>query len=197
MTTRSKFHLHCVTQWLAVVVAWGAWNAYTDCYPLGLQQARPSWYEYGWPVCFATSSRGMFNFVSFDTTALAFDLAISLAMVAATVYAGEALVRRFPQLTMADMFAVVTGFAVMSFAWSGGMSWACERIMGALPPPPEMAASAGNLQPTHRVSALIVLPASLGLASIGFVVFRLPFDILSHKWTRNKGMHGSGGLRAF
>ncbi len=193
MNTRIRFRVNRATCWLAAIVVWGAWNAHTDSYPLNEQQARPSWYVYGWPVCFATSGRGRFNFVSFDTTAMAFDLAISVAMIASTVYVGETLVRRFPQITMADMFAIVTGIAVVCFVWSGGMNWLSERILGAVLPPPDISVSAGNAQPMSRMSALIVLPTCLGLASIGIAVFRLLFDIFFCQRTRNQRMHGSGG----
>lgn len=193
MTPRITFRVHRATYWLAAIVVWGAWNAHTDCYPLNEQQARPSWYVYGWPVCFGTSGRGRFNFNSFDTTALVFDLAVSAAMVASTVYLGEGLLRRFPQFTMVDMLAIVTGFAVVSFIWSGGMNWLSERILGAVLPAPDISVSAGNAQPTSRMSALIVLPTSVGLASVGFTAFRLPFDILDYQRTRNQRMLGSGG----
>jgi hypothetical protein len=193
MNLRIKFRFHRATYWLAAIVVWGAWNAHTDCYPLNEQQARPSWYVYGWPVCFATSGRGRFNFVSFDTRALVFDLAISTAMVACTVYLGEGLLRRLPQFTMVDMLAIVTGFAVVSFVWSGGMYWLSGQMLGAVLPAPDFSVSAGNAQPTSRMSALIVLPTSLGLASVGFAAFRLPFDIFGYQGTRNQRMHGSGG----
>ena len=157
------------------IVVWGAWNAQTDCYPLNEHQARPSWYVYGWPVCFATSGRGRLNFVSFDAGALAVDLFITLVLVACTLYASEALLGRFPQVTIRDMLAIMTGLSVAFVVWSGGMNWLAERSLGAVQPPADMSASAGDAQTSSRLSWLIILPISLGLASLGFTLFKLPF----------------------
>lgn len=157
------------------IVVLGLWNAQTDYYPLNEQQARPEYYAYGWPICFCVSSRGRFNFVGFSGTALAFDSTISLAMVACTVYVGQALGKRFPIMTLKDMFAILTSSAVAVAVLSGRMNWLYRQVLGAEIPKPGYAEALGDVQHT---SWFITVPIGLGLASIGYVLF----DFSMHSW---------------
>ena len=175
MKQPGKLHIHRAAWWIAAVVAWGAWNAQTDCFPLNENQARPSWYVYGWPICYTTSGRGRFNFRRFDETALIVDVTLSFMMVACTVFSTELLLRHIPRLTIAHMLAVTAGFSATFFLWSGGLDSLWEWTLGAVPPHPEISATAGDVQPMKRLSPVVTFPLSLGMAGIGFATVAMPF----------------------
>lgn len=175
---RRRFpRLHLTTWLMTAFVLLGAWNAQTDGFPIP-DMARPSWYVYGWPVCFGNSSRGRCRLhrYPFDSTALLFDLMISGVAVVTTVYTTESLVRRFPRLSVLDMLAMVTGMSLMCFMLSSGFVGLLEQLLGAVPPPLGLSAMAGNVRYTSAFGSLGELPLALGLASIGFALFKLPFS---------------------
>ena len=181
-------HLHRTTWWIAALVLWGAWNGQTDCYPFNESQARPSWYVYGWPICFGTSGRGRLNFDSFAMTALVVALVLALMIVACTVFAAELLRRHAPRFTISDMLAITVGVSVVVAFWTGGLYCLWQKAFGAVLPPPDWSATAGNAQPMGRLSPLITFPLSVGLTSVGFTIFALPLAwINSRRGQRRTG----------
>lgn len=174
MTQARWFRIRRATWWITAIVVWGNWNAQTDWYPFNENQARPSWYVYGWPICFGTSGRGRMNFSSFDARALVVDLTLAVVIVACTIVAAEILCRHMPQLTISDMLAITAGFSIMLLLWTGGLYYLWEWTLGAVLPQPDWSASAGNAQPTDRLSPAITFPLSMGLGGVGFAMVALP-----------------------
>ena len=186
---RPSTTLHRATWFVGVFVAWGAWNALTDCFPLNENQARPSWYLYGWPVCFATSGRGRLNLGPIDGPALLFDLLVLAAVVACTVFALETLMRRWPQFSVRDALAYMAGVAVMLLTWSGTFYWLIEFLLDSTPPLPGISAIEGNVRLTSRLpSVAVTFPLSLGLVAVGATIFKLPFFIFGrHRESADTG----------
>lgn len=171
---RPWFSLHRSTCCVGAFVAWGAWNAFTDCYPFNQIQVRPSSYIYGWPLCFAASARGRLNVHLIDWVALSFDLAVSAVLVACTVLVVETLLRRFPRYSLSDVLACTTGVTVMLFTWSDGFHCPLRLMLGAVPPPLEVSAIPGHIRLTSRLPISVTLPLSLGLVAVGWTIFKIP-----------------------
>jgi hypothetical protein len=165
--------LHRASWLVTLFVAWGAWNAFTDSFPLNEQQARPSWYLYGWPICFATSGRGRFNFGgNFDIPSLMIDLLLMLAMLASTVVACEVIVRGLPKLSLGNLLAIVFGVAVGCVLWQGTFDRLWELTLGFRAPKPNISEVAGELRPAFRIpfqlSPFVTWPMTVGFFCIGF-----------------------------
>jgi hypothetical protein len=183
--------MHRATWWITAIVVWGVWSAQTDCFPLNENQARPSWYVYGWPICIATSGRGRFNFVNFDAVALLVDITISLLIVSCTIVTAELLRRRLPRLAIIDMLAITAGFAMVFLFWSGGLNLLWAWVCSADLPEPTISASAGDLQSASRLSPFTTVPLSLGLLCVGFVLVAAPqlwFGIFARRKRKSFGI---------
>lgn len=168
-------HLHRATWLVTLFVAWGAWNALTDSFPLNEQQARPSWYLYGWPICFATSGRGRFNFGGdFYFPSLLIDLLLMLAMLASTVVASEAIIRGLPKLSLRNLLAMVLGVAFGCALWQGTFDRLWELMLGARAPEPNISEVAGELRPAfripYRLSPFVTWPMTVGFFCLGFSI---------------------------
>ena len=136
----------------------------------------PSWYVYGWPICFATSGRGRFNFyLGFEVTALILDLVFSLLLVVCTAFAVESLLRRFPTVKVIDLLAIGAGLYVSVFVLSGGLHKPLELIFGAVPPVPNYSAVPGDVRLASRLPVLVTAPLAFGLAAVGFAIVSLSF----------------------
>ena len=163
--------VHPVTLILTSIAVWGLWNVQTDRYPFNERMLlRPSWFIYGWPICFATSWRGRFNIDSIDYAALIFDLLISLAIIFATLWACERILH-FEKLSIRHVFAITGGFAVIFFVWSESFQMLLELIMAAEAPRLDGNAQEGNSRTPERLSPFEIIPISWGLFCVGFGLF--------------------------
>ncbi len=138
--------------WLATgVVAYAMWDLQTDSYPL-MQNVRPDWYVYGWPICFATSGRGRFNFyLGFKTGFLILDLFVAALLVACTAFAIEALLRRLPKLKPIDVVGLVVGISLAAFVISDQFSRLLTLVFGSIPPKPEHSPVPGDIRLISRM----------------------------------------------
>ena len=184
--------LHPAVWWATALVAWGNWNAQTASFPLNEHQARPSWFVYGWPVCFGTSGRGRFNFVDFSATVLGFDLACSAVMVACSVFAANALICCFPRLTIRCIFAILGGVAFACAVWSGNLAWIVHALLGADPPAAGMSAMAGDTQLPSRLTPFVFTPLTVGLFCMGFTFVELVFALIYRLEHPHKKRHSIG-----
>jgi len=183
-STSDFFHISRITWIPTAIVAWGIWNAQTDVFPLNEQTLlRPSWFVYGWPICFATSGRGRFNFNSYDGVALAFDLTVSLVILACTVLAVE-FVLRIDRLTIRDLFAITAGFSVPLFVWSDNVLLLLEMTLNVAPPLFDNSEIAGDSRLPSRLHLFMVIPLSWGLFCVGFGAVSLLF-ILGDRTNRS------------
>jgi hypothetical protein len=166
------------TTWVvAGIVVVGVWNAQTDHWPIS-DGVRPSWYVYGWPVCFGTSGRGRFNWVSYDARALLFDLVVSAAIIAGTIMTTEILNRVIPRVALRSMLAIVGGASFVFAVWSGRLNWFLFLVLKASLPGATVSATAGNIQPAHRLSPFVTFPLTVGLFCAGFATVELAFRML-------------------
>jgi len=158
------------------------WNALTDYFPFNENQARPSWYIYGWPVCFATSGRCRFNFyLCFDTVALIVDLGVTLVMMAATAFAVETLSRQIPRLRIVDVLGIVTGVALMVLIlFNDGLHQPLRFWLGARPPRPDLSAVTGDVRLTSRLPISVRVPLAAGLTAVGLASVQFPIAM----WAR-------------
>jgi hypothetical protein len=175
----AKHHLrlsfHPATWCVLAFVAWGVWNATTDCLPFNENQARPSWYVYGWPACFATSSRGRLNLHRIDVPALIVDLTIIAVVIACTIFFTETQTRRWLRLSILDLFAIVTGSAVALFVWSEAFYWPFEFVLGESSRRYFSTTIIGGIVLTSRFPISVILPLSLGLFAVGWALVEVPF----------------------
>ena len=161
---------------LAVLfVMFGLWIVQTDCFPM-TQDLRPSWYLYGWPICFATASRRRFQFTSFDTTSFLIDLFVTTLMTICAFLAGRHFERKKYSFSLGDALAAITGIALMLLVISNSYSSLLENLSFSLPQP-SVSEMDGNVRPLVRISPLAIPSLCVGAFSIGFVstlgVFRL------------------------
>lgn len=153
--------------WLAVsVVGLALWGIQTDFFPIS-QNIRPSWYVYGWPICFGTCARNRFCLNTFSGTAAITDLLVSIMMLIAT-YVTVRHVRTMGSRTLRHRFAIVTGCAVLFFVMSDGLQSTLSAI-GFPPPRPGISEVAGNSRPLRRLLSPLILPGiGLGLFACGY-----------------------------
>jgi len=176
-----------VTGFFTAIVVWGAWNAQTDCFPLNENQAYPSRYVYGWPVCFATSDFERFNFqfdaftgaVGFDGTIFVLDLFVTVVVILATVFMSRSLARRLPRATLSDILAITAGFALMFAVWSGAHYKLLEWTLGA-EPPHRLITHTYDTQIASNLPLIVTVPLSIGLVGVGFAIVKLPFRFRFH-----------------
>ena len=156
--------------WFAIfVVAIALWGIQLDYFPIS-QDVRPSWYVYGWPICFGTCSRDRFGFDSFSVTAAIFDSVTSFLMLTAT-YATTRHTVSTKRRESHRLFATVTGFATLFFVVFGGLH-AVLSLFGYSPPLPEISEVAGNSRPNQRLQSPPILPGILtGAYAIGYSVW--------------------------
>ena len=151
---------------LAGLVAMGNWCIQTDYFPIP-QGVRPSWYVYGWPICFGTSGRGRFNFSSFDWAALTIDVVVFVLMVGCTMIASNYILRRFPRYSLLDALAAICGFSILFAVIFGGTASLLSDCGFDLPSP-DYSEMAGNTRVWSRLSPLVMLSLWLGTFSCGF-----------------------------
>lgn len=176
---RGRSRLSRATWWITAFVLWGQWNAFTDCFPLNENQARPSWFLYGWPICFATSGRGRFNFGgNFDISSLLFDTIVALLIVVSTVIATETLVRSLPQFSLRSLFAIMFGASLAFAVWSGGAEGFWGLLVDASLPRPDHSELAGDIRPTVRLWPLITWPMTVGILCVGVAGLELSFQLM-------------------
>ena len=148
----------------AAFVTWGIWVLQTDNYPIA-QGVRPSWYVYGWPLCFATSGRGRFNFSSFDSLSLAIDLTVALLMLVGTWTTARRAKEYFPRYSIADLAAATFGVAFLMFVASEAYVLIFELISFDRPSP-SISEMAGESRPWDRT--YMKLPLCVGIFSVAF-----------------------------
>ena len=161
-------HASTITLWVTAFVFLAVWCAQTDNFPVQ-QGVRPSWYVYGWPFCFATSSRGRFNFTSFDTRSLIADGLISLLLITSTWFTSKHLISNLPTFSITQMIAATTGIAFVFLFVSGAVT----SFYGLLnfPLPHEMAsAMAGNARRWERISLLSKFALCIGIFSAAYMI---------------------------
>jgi hypothetical protein len=151
-----------------ILVSLSVWSAQTDNFPVA-QGIRPSWYVYGWPVCFATSGRGRFNVSSFDAPSLILDLVISVVLIVCTWLAAKHLLSHLKQFSILELIAITTGFAFVFFLISGAMSSTTE-LLGFPMPDEQISSMAGNTRRWERFSPVAWLLFSVGFFSIGYTI---------------------------
>ncbi|TWT86360.1 hypothetical protein [Neorhodopirellula pilleata] len=175
--TRSKS-----APWLAVfVVAVGLWGIQADFFPVR-QDVRPSWYVYGWPVCFGTCSRDQFSLNTFSGTAASIDLFASLVMLIGTYFTVHQL-SAMRIRTLRHLFAIVTGCSVLFFVVSGGLQSTLSMI-GFQPSRPEISEIAGNFRPLRQLLSPLILPGIVvALFSAGYSFFLCVANIFHNAYS--------------
>lgn len=172
--------------WLAVlVVSIGLWGIQVDYFPIP-QDIRPSWYVYGWPICFGTGSRDRFALSTFSGTAAIIDLLTSLVMLIATFLAVRHL-STTRRRTLRQLLAIVTGCAVLFFVITGGLH-ATLSTLGFTPPRPGISEIAGNSRPLRRLLSPLILPGVVvALFAAGHTLFMCVASICQNAYSdKNK-----------
>ena len=155
-----------ITIALVAFVAFGLWIVQTDCFPIS-QNIRPSWYLYGWPICFATSARDRFGFMTFKLAPLTIDAIIALLMLGCTYVATRHFAKRNRTFTLTDALAATAGFAMALIVITGAYSTLLEMV--SFPPPVTgYSEMDGNSRPLNRISIAAIPSICIGFFSIGF-----------------------------
>jgi len=170
----SPARLHWPTWLLSLCVLYGAWGALADDFPFNEQGVWPTFYTYGWPICFATSSRARFDFhrAWVDVSAFVFDAVLVLLTFLATIIAAELIARMFRRHTIIDFIVIVlaslAGLTIVIALWRGDLDSVYE-IAGNGLPSPSLAAVAGQARPISQVDGSIIGPMSVGLFCVGWL----------------------------
>ncbi len=170
LTTASPSYSTAFATWFTVfVVAIGLWGIQGDYFPIP-QDVRPSWYVYGWPICFGTCSRDRYGLDSFNALAALIDAIISLLMLTATfVTCRHVLTTNWNALH--QLLAMVAGCAMLFFLFLGGLH-VLLSLFKCFPPPPEISEVAGNSRPNQRLMSPPVLPGILAAVfSTGYSIW--------------------------
>lgn len=145
-----------------LVVLWGQWIAQTDSYPIS-QGFQPSWYLYGWPLCFATGSRSRFVFSGFSLPAFLIDAVVSAAMLGGawlTVRQWEQRAKR-KLVSIRTAVACVAGLACVYLVMSDGYTTVLEAI--SFPPPSAQVSEVeGNSRSLSRIDPYAVPSLAYG-----------------------------------
>lgn len=157
---------------LAALVAVAVWSATTDAFPVNERQPWPSWHVYGWPVAFATSSRGRLDWQDFHRAACLFDLALGAVLIAAAWHMARSIARIFPRLTLRHGLALLAGASLAFAATSDPGAWLLFELLGATPPYPQMSATAGELRPLAQLP-VSAWPVVIGLFALGYAAANL------------------------
>ena len=102
------------------LVALGMWSLQTDDAPI-VFNIRPSFYDYGWPLYYATCARGRFRFITFDAVSLLIDLLATIALIYATWNLATYLSGSNNKFSILDLFAFVAGTATLLFFQTGAI----------------------------------------------------------------------------
>jgi len=158
--------------WIATAfVAWGAWNALTDDYPLNENQARPSWYVYGWPICLGTSGRGRFPISDFSGSALAIDLLVWALLIIFTYTCIARQMRSYPQFSLRQWFSAVVGLSIALAISAGAHYRVLTLLTGSQLPFPNSSAIGGQITPLSQTSIIVAVPLFVGVFSVGVLAF--------------------------
>lgn len=148
-------------------VLFGLWVVQTDHFPL-TQGIQPSWYVYGWPICFATSSRDRFGFSTFQLFPLIVDLVIAVFMLFCTCWITRILLRQ-NTFTLSDLLAGTVGLALTLTAVTGSLFTLLE--LASFPVPMHgCSVMDGESRPLYRIPIIAVPAICFGIFSIGYIV---------------------------
>lgn len=161
---RTRLYVLAASAWVGASVFWVQSNGF----PL-YQSIRPSWYVYGWPVCFATAGRGRFNFSSFSWRALAIDLLVSAVVLVLAMATAKRLAESGGRLAMVDLLAGLAGVASLLLIYFGSMAPFLNPA-DFLWPAPGSSEVAGDLRVYTRLPVLGVAGLWFGTFSIGYVL---------------------------
>ena len=165
---RTTLSALCLTAPVALFI----WSVQTDGFPLS-QNVRPSSYIYGWPICFGTSSRGRFNFSSFDLAALAIDIYVFTVLVSCTFIAVRHILRRFPQYSLLEALTMLAGFG-LSCVFVCGLLNPILAAVGYVPADPDYSETARNTRVLSRLFPLQIVSLCVGTFSVGLTTVVLP-----------------------
>lgn len=187
--TGSRTRSTAASSFAVFVVAIGLWGIQADYFPIP-QDVRPSWYVYGWPICFGTCSRDRFALNTFSGTAAIIDLLASLGMLIATFFAVHHLSATRTR-TLRQLFAIVTGCAVVLFVVSGGLH-SMLSMLGFTPPRPEISEIAGNSRPLRRLLSPLIIPGVVvALFAAGYALFLCVANIFQNAYSDTNGSDGT------
>ena len=170
-------------------VAFGLWVVQTDCFPIA-QGVRPSWYLYGWPICFATSSRNRFGFTTFQFLPLLIDLMATSFMLACT-YCTARHLQRQNKFVLSDVFSGIAGIAFMLMVVTGPF-FSLLEMASFSPPVHGYSELDGNSRPLYRISTIAVPSLCLAVFSIGFAVSSTMLSLLNNPSFNSNGDSGAG-----
>ena len=155
---------------LSAFVLWGSWNAMSETFPFYEDHVWPTWYVYGWPICFATSGRGRLNFVDFSRGSLILDVIVGAVLVTATFFVVGKACRTLPRISLGAILIAICGASFLFAFWAGRLDGIWGTVFGAQLPADDISAIAGNAQPISRLGDSVVLPISVGIFCVGCAI---------------------------
>lgn len=177
------FSWHWETWLTTAAVSWVMWDLQTDNYP-AMENARPDWYIYGWPICFATSGRGRFNFyLGFKTGFMILDVLIAVMLVACTPFAVETLVRQLKnhkRFNAIDYIGIVVGICLAALVVSDEFGRLLTLLFGSVAPLPEYSPIPGDLRLVSRMDVFKLTPLAIGVAAVGYTMVKLALRPIDH-----------------
>ena len=151
---------------MTIGVAVSLWAIQTDFFPIE-QGARPSYYLYGWPICFATCARLRWGHHDFSTMAFVINEIASVIMISATYVTFRQIPAVFLRIARYQVFAGIAGFLMVAFLLSGGLKITIETLLFDLNTDPS--GSVGLPRLWEEIDSRLILPGIVaGMFSIGY-----------------------------